>query len=217
MIAMTRVCYPISAILTIVALISVLVLYPQMPETVPIHWNFKGEVDGYGPRAIAFLLPGLMAGLLLLFRVLPWLSPKKFEVDSFRSTYCYIVVIIITLAGYIHFLVMLAYLGVTVNIARALVAGVFLMCGLLGNVLGKVRRNFYVGIRTPWTLASERVWNDTHRLGAWLFAAAGFLGFIGTILGLPLWLPLVLLMPTGLVPVVYSLIRYKTLDRRGEI
>jgi len=214
---MTRPYFAISVVLTVLTLVSVLILYPRMPETVPTHWNFRGEVDGYGPRSTAFLLPAMMALLLLVFRLLPWLSPRHFELDTFRSTYDCIVLIIMSLTAYIHFLVMLAYLGVTVNIARALVAGVFLMCALLGNVLGRVRRNFYVGIRTPWTLANERVWNDTHRLGAWLFAGAGAIGFILTLAGLPLWLPLVLLAPAGLVPVVYSLVLYKKLERRGEV
>ena len=214
---MTRPYFAISVVLTVLTLVSVLILYPRMPETVPTHWNFRGEVDGYGPRSTAFLLPAMMALLLLVFRLLPWLSPRHFELDTFRSTYDCIVLIIMSLTAYIHFLVMLAYLGVTVNIARALVAGVFLMCALLGNVLGRVRRNFYVGIRTPWTLANERVWNDTHRLGAWLFPGAGAIGFILTLAGLPLWLPLVLLAPAGLVPVVYSLVLYKKLERRGEV
>ena len=69
------------------------------------------------------------------------------------------------------------------DIGRALIGGMFLFFALLGNVMGKVRKNFYIGIRVPWTLASDRVWNDTHRLAAWLMVGGGILGFLLVILG----------------------------------
>jgi uncharacterized membrane protein len=99
---------------------------------------------------------------------------------------------------------------------RAVLCGVCLFIILFGNLLGKVRRNFYIGVRTPWTLASERVWNDTHRFAARITVAAGLLGLALSIAGLYL-AALFALLAGGLAPVVYSLVLYKQLERRGEI
>jgi hypothetical protein len=100
-----------------------------------------------------------------------------------------------------------------------MLAGILVMFSLLGNVMGKVRRNFYVGVRTPWTLASERVWNDTHRLAAKLFVGAGIIGLLAVVLPLPLPAVIITVVASmivaGLIPVVYSLILYKRLESWG--
>ena len=102
------------------------------------------------------------------------------------------------------------------DIGRAMIGGMFLFFALLGNVMGKVRKNFYIGIRVPWTLASDRVWNDTHRLAAWLMVAGGILGFL-LVISVPFaWLIGVMLV-TFLIPVVYSFVHYKALERRGAL
>ena len=91
------------------------------------------------------------------------------------------------------------------------------MIALLGNVLGKVRRNFFVGIRTPWTIANEQVWNATHRLCAKTFFAGGLLGLVAVILRAPFWLPVTAVIVAVLIPVIYSLMFYKQLERRSEL
>lgn len=195
-----------------------LAVYSSLPEIVPTHWNIRGEADGWGPRALAaFLFPGIMLALLGLFRVLPWLSPKQFELDSFRSTYGWIIVLMMVLFVYIHVLSLLPGLGYQVRIDRALLGGVMLFFIFLGNLLGKVRRNFFVGIRTPWTLANERVWADTHRVGAWTFVGTGVVGLLAVAAGASPLVPVVLILVSSLGIVVYSLIRYKQLERRGQL
>jgi uncharacterized membrane protein len=87
----------------------------------------------------------------------------------------------------------------------------------MGNVIGKVRKNFYIGIRVPWTLASDRVWNDTHRMAGWLWVGAGILGFGLIVLRAPIYFAIVLLVAAGLIPVVYSFLHYKALERRGAL
>ena len=100
---MTRAYLPLSTLLIVVALGASLLLYPRLPETIPTHWNIHGQVDAYGDkRVVAFLMPALMAALVLLFRLLPWLSPKRFEVDTFRATYLFLMFLTVALLGYIH-------------------------------------------------------------------------------------------------------------------
>ena len=160
---------------------------PAFPATIPIHWNIHGKIDGYGPKGTLFLMPAVMTGLLGLFAVLPALSPKSFEVDASRTTYLYIMVLIIAMEGYVQAVILYASaMPARIAMTRAMFAGLFLFLALLGNVLGRVRRNFYIGVRVPWTLASERVWNDTHRVAAWTMAGCGLAGFAITVTGLPM-------------------------------
>lgn len=199
-------------------LAGILVAYPHLPASVPVHWNAHGEVNGWGPKWSLFLYgPGMMALFLLLMVALPWLSPKKFEMESFRPTYLYIMIVIIAMMAYIQILILISALGLVLDVSRAVEGGVCLLFALLGNVLGKVRRNFYVGIRTPWTIASEKVWIATHRMGAKTFFVAGLLGLIAVLVRAPFWLPISAIGAGALIPVIYSLVFYKQLERRGEL
>lgn len=197
-----------------------LAMYVSLPQRVPIHWNIRGEVDGYGSKSVAaFAMPVAMLALWALFRALPWLSPRQFELDAFRGTYEFVIALVMALFAYMHGLILWAAYGGKLDLNRALVGGLCLFFALIGNVLGKVRRNFFVGVRTPWTLASERVWIDTHRLAARLFVAAGVSGlllclaiggptaFVGTIS---------LILLAAFVPAIYSLVHYKRLERQGR-
>ena len=215
---MSRPHYLIAVILMVAALGASLVLYERLPATIPLHWNLHGQVDGYGTKEWAvFALPSLMAALLVLYRLLPWLSPRHFEVDTFRLTCDFLMVLSVALLGYVHALSLWAAVSGTADVARPLLAGIFLFFALLGNVLGKVRRNFWIGVRTPWTLASERVWIDTHRFSARLFVAIGIAGFLAILAGAPIVTAVALLLASVLVCVVYSLVHSKRLERRGVI
>jgi len=207
-----------AAAVILAMLIATAVAHPQLPETVPIHWNAHGQANGWGPRWSLFLWgPGIMAAIVLLFAALPWLSPRKFEVDSFRSTYLYIMIVLVSMLAYIHMLALAAGLGVAIDVGRAAIGGVCLSIALLGNVLGKVRRNFYIGIRTAWTIADERVWNKTHRLAAKSCFACGLIGLMAVILRAPFWLPLAMVITGPMIPAICSLVFYKQLERRGEL
>jgi uncharacterized membrane protein len=193
-------------------------LYPGMPDTIPMHWNFQGKIDGYGAKWTVFLMPGFMIFLLGLFALLPLLSPRNFEVDTFRATYLYLMVLIIALMGYIQAVILYAAThGGRLDVSRALFGGMFLFFALMGNVLGRIRRNFYIGVRVPWTLASERVWNDTHRVASWVFVASGLTGLVMILVGLPVAGALAVLILAAVVPIVYSFVHYKALERRGAL
>lgn len=207
-----------AAAVILAAFAGTVVAYPQLPAVVPLHWDAHGNVSGWGPKWSLFLYgPGLMALFVLLFSALPWLSPKKFEIDSFRATYLYIMMTLVALLAYIHLLVLGAALGVTLDMSRAIMGGVCLLIALMGNVLGKVRRNFYIGVRTPWTIANEQVWNATHRFAAKTFFAGGVAGLLAVILRAPFWVPMSAILIAALSPVIYSLLFYKRLERQGNL
>lgn len=213
---MSKVSWWVAIALTVGAAAASAILYPQLPARVPIHWDIQGRIDGYGAKEwAAFLTPALMVGTFALLASLPWASPKQFRIDSFRSTYDFVVALTMGLFAYIHALTLWAALGHPLDFGRAMMGGMFLFFILIGNVLGKVQRNFWVGIRVPWTLASERVWNETHRMGAWVFVACGVLGLVLVAAGFTLS-SLALLGVAAIAPIVYSFVIWKRLERRGE-
>jgi uncharacterized membrane protein len=200
--------------------------YDDLPDQVPTHWDAHFNVDGTTPRADVFrtflLLPLAMAGVCLLTLVLPWLSPRHFQVDTFRSTYGYIMMLMVALMAYLHVATLWGALQPAENktiFMRFFLGGICLFLALTGNVLGKVRRNFWLGVRTPWTLASETVWNQTHRLAAWLFVAGGLTGFALVMLLPPAaaWVAFLVILLAALAPVFYSLWLYKRLEREGRL
>jgi uncharacterized membrane protein len=211
-----------AAAVILAVLAGTLVAYPSLPGVVPIHWDAHGHANGWGPKWSLFLYgPGGMLLIVLMFSVLPWLSPKKFEVDSFRATYLYIMIIVIAMMAYCNLLILMSALGslagIVLDVSRAVEGGACLLIALMGNVLGKVRRNFFVGVRTPWTIANEQVWNATHRFAAKTFFAGGLLGLLAVIAKAPFWLPIAAILIAALAPVIYSLVFYKQLERQGGL
>ena len=215
---MTRKYFLIGFALLVACLLATAILYPHLPSQIPTHWNAQGQVDHYGAKwTLLVVNPAIMLGMLGMFAVLPWLSPRHFEVDTFRATYLYIMLVFLAFFAYFHGLELWGAVSGHVQISKAILGGICLLFALLGNVLGKVRRNFYIGIRTPWTIAEERVWNATHRFAAKTFVIGGFVALVLALAGAPFWGPLIALMAGAVVPAVYSLVYYKQLERRGEI
>ncbi len=222
----------VSLLLTVLAFAAPLYLYygrsDLLREQIPTHSNAAGEVDKWTPREQILpqwlILPGLMAGFVLLTLVLPWLSPQGFKIDTFRETFYFLMSVVAALFAYIQLLLVLGGIqGVQLDLTRWLLGGLSLFFSLLGNRLGKVQRNFWMGVRTPWTLASETVWIQTHRLTAWLWVPGGvllaLLAFAGpsllpTTVCVILWIAGLLLM--ALTPVFYSLWLYKRLEKQGK-
>ncbi len=195
-----------------------LFIYPSLPEKIPIHWNARGEIDDWGAKEWAvWLVPAIMLLWTGLVVALPWLSPRHFKVDPFRPTFNYIMVVTGAFFVLVHWVMIQAAFDHRFPSGRLVVAAVFLLFALLGNVLGRVRRNFWVGVRTPWTLASDTVWIATHRLAARLFALTGFCGAIAGVAGAPLSPLLVSLLIVVLIPVIYSLVLYKRLEAVGKV
>jgi uncharacterized membrane protein len=217
----------LSAALTILAF--VLSLYVSFDRTrlllpeVPTHWGWEGKPDRFTPRdetlGALLALPLTMAGAIGLTLLIPWLSPKAFTIDTFRGPYNSVMAFVVALFGFMHLTLLLAFAGVLggPDAMRMLLGGMYVFIGLVGNLLGKVRRNFFVGIRTPWTLASETVWNQTHRVGAWLMVAGAALALVTVLLDLPFYTGFAILLVSALSPVVYSLVLCKRLEQQGKL
>lgn len=192
-----------------------------LPEMVPTHWNADNVADAHTPRDQMFvplmLMPGVMVLMLGLALAIPYLSPVKFKIEPFRPTYDYIMMLVVGLFAYLNFVITAAYLGLVTDVGQWIIGGCLLLIAAMGNVLGKVKRNFYVGIRTPWTLASDLVWDRTHRVGAWLFVAGGIVGLILLLAGVHPLASLSVFLVAAIAPVFYSLWLYKRLEKEGRL
>ncbi|MCK9217835.1 MAG: SdpI family protein [Firmicutes bacterium] len=200
-------------VIVIAAFLISMYFYPILPEKVPTHWNFKGEIDGYsGKLSGSLIMPITNLIMYILFIFLPALDPKKNNYKLFESTYIYFRYLFHIFFFAMHIMIIAASLGYIVNTTRLVFFGISLLFMLMGNVMGRVKHNYFVGIKTPWTLASEEVWKKTHRLAALLWTAGGLIGIILSLLNINLGLlfVIILILPS-IIPLVYSYIIYKRL------
>jgi len=191
-----------------------LLLYPSLPARMPVHFSLEGQANGWASKTSGCLGP-LLIQLLLLLIVLAgdWISPARFKVSEFRSSFNYIMVIASALLVYLYGLMLAAALCPGRFQGRWGIGGLFLFLAWMGNMLGKTRRNFWLGIRTPWTLASDAVWIATHRLAARIFVRVGMLGALGAAVHFPAIIYLVLLAIAIFLPVLYSFWISKQLEK----
>lgn len=150
------------------------VVYPRLPARVPIHWNLHGQVDGWaGPLRASVLLPTLSLAVWVLLVALPRIDPRRENYAKFRGSYDLVVAATVTLLVGVHMLVLAAGLGVSVPVMRIVPVAIGGLMLVLGNVLPRARPNWWFGIRTPWTLSNDRVWQRTHRVGGYLMMLSG--------------------------------------------
>ncbi len=172
--------------------------YPFMPEKVAPHWNLEGEATYYMPKLWGlFLIP-----------FIPKIDPLKENYKSFRSYYDAFVLLLLTFLLWANIQIILYNLGLKINPNFIIFIPIGLLFFYIGMILEKVKRNWFFGIRTPWTLSSDNVWNKTHKLGAKLFKVLGILSIISTFLKMyALFLILILLF--GAYLIVYSYLEYE--------
>jgi uncharacterized membrane protein len=173
----------LSAGILLLLFASSLTLFPYLPETLASHWNVHGVADGSLPKVWAlFLLPGIAAGVTLLLAFLPRLDPLQKNIEEFRGTYEWFVAGILAFFLYLHLLTLAWNLGFRFSMVQALCPAFAVLYYGCGVLMSCAKRNWFIGIRTPWTLSSDRVWAETHRRGALLFKVCGFLVLGGVLL-----------------------------------
>jgi uncharacterized membrane protein len=188
------------------------IIYPMLPDPVASHWGANGEVNGYMSSFLgAFLIPLMTLGLFLLFVAIPNIDPLKANIATFRDTYNIFIPLFILYMAYIHALTLAWNLGYdNFDMGQAILPAMSLLFIFLGVLLGKAKRNFFIGIRTPWTLSSDTVWAKTHQLGSKMFIGAGIL----TLFTIPMgengiWVFMALILIAAFVPIVYSYVLWK--------
>jgi uncharacterized membrane protein len=190
----------VSLSLVVAAFALASVLYSRLPELVPTHWNASGVADGFTPKPWGpFLLPLVMLGLF----VMPGISPRGSGLERYQG-FELIRVAVFAFLFAVTVLVLFAGIGAPIAIDRAVYGAAGLLFMVLGNLMGKLTRNFFLGIRTPWTLASEEVWLRTHRLAGKLFVLAGLALIVIAVVGGGVVAVLVTIAAAAGIPAVFS-------------
>jgi immunity protein, SdpI family len=185
-----------------------LAVFPRLPDPLPTHWNFRGEVDGWTPKLPgAFWAPFAAVVTAALLWVLPRIDPRRANIEKFRGELRLVTNLLVLFFALMEVLTLGYALGWPVDVSSGILASVGLLFVGLGNYLPRFRSNWWMGIRTPWTLESERVWRETHRVGGRTFVAGGAVAALAALL-LPdpvrTWVAMAALGTASLIPVVYS-------------
>ncbi|WP_394172842.1 SdpI family protein [Thalassotalea litorea] len=194
-------------LLTLLACLTGLWLLP-LDMQIPHHWNIQGEPDRFGSLMTALIYPPVvMLGILLLLSFLKYFEPRRENLQQSEKAKGWIGLAVSLMLALIAGANLAMGMGYEVPMLRLIMVAIFILFIVIGNFLSKTRSNFFIGIRTPWTLSSDDNWRKTHHLGGRLFMLAGVLGLIISF-ALPhqllTWLMLGLLLPASLIPIIYS-------------
>jgi uncharacterized membrane protein len=173
--------------------------YQRFPSRVPIHWNAAGQVDDWsGPAFAAFFFPALIIGIYLLLTLLPLADPHKNRYIEFGRPYNILRLTLVTFMTALYFISSFAALGCKINMSFVMPLVIAILFIVLGNFLPKFKKNWFVGIRTPWTLSNEHIWTKTHRAAGKLFILGGILMIVAAFTP-PAWNIILLLITVGLI------------------
>ncbi len=187
------------------------ILQPRFPELMATHWGSAGEVNGYGSHFVGiWLMPLMVAGLTLLLVFIPLIDPKRVNIEKFRGSYNLFILLFGFYMLYIHLLTLLWNLGWHFNFTTYMLPAFGIFEIFLGQMVRKAKQNYFIGIRTPWTLQDERVWDETHRQGGIAFTLSGVIALFGILIpALAIWLLLVPVMLASVYSIVLSYVLYQ--------
>jgi len=186
--------------------------YGHLPPVIPTHWGLDGQPNGWSSRMVAVgFPPALTLALWALLLVLPQIDPGRRNYAVFIGFYRALRLALVLLMAVLYATALLSGVGYRVSIPAVTTIAVSGLMIFLGNFMGRLRHNYFVGIRTPWTLADQEVWRQTHRVGGRLFVIGGFLPLAGLFFSPAAALALLLVGVLGavLLSVAYSYLVYR--------
>jgi uncharacterized membrane protein len=182
-----------------------------MPEQVASHWNTQGEVDGYMSRFWGlFLMPVIMVVFTILLFVIPKIDPEKKNIEKFYNEFDKFIIVFNLFMFYVYVLTILWNIGYSINMTASLMPAFAVLFWFSGNLIGKAKRNYTIGIRVPWTLANDTVWDKTHKIGEKLFKFVALTTLLGTFFTeYAFWLLFVPLISSVVYLFIYSYLEYQ--------
>jgi uncharacterized membrane protein len=209
---------PISMIVLIIIL--GFVLYPSLPEQIPSHWNAKGEVDDYSGKMFSVVFyPALTLFVYLLMLVLPKIDPLKKNYAKFSNVYFWTKVVFVGFFSLIYIFTLFFSLGkISFNISYFIVPLISVLYLILGFFMPRIKKNYFYGIRTPWTLNSEEVWDRTHKMAGKLFIGAGIISLFGSLFEgeISMIIFLITVLSAAFGSIIYSYIVFKKIKKNGN-
>ena len=200
-------------VILLLSLVHILVVYPSMPQTIPTHWNIQGEIDGYGGKGTLFYIWGLNVLMAALFCVIPKIDPRGKNYARFDGFYqAFKIIMILFMTGINEMMIFSAFGKFNLSVEKIMPAAIGILFVIIGNYMPKCKQNYTFGIKTPWTLESEEVWNKTHRFSGPVWVVCGIamavsaLFFDGMVNFIVTAIAIIVLVFSG---VVYSYFCYK--------
>lgn len=205
----------ILALLAVSLAVSVLAL-DALPGRVASHWNAEGQVDGYMEKGAGTLLMPVLAVVLVgVFYALPYIDPLRKNILEFREYYEGFILVFVAFFTYLNFITIAWNLGYSFNMGAMLVPAVGVLFIYIGFLCGKSRQNWFIGIRSPWTLSSERVWEKTHFLAKKVFIAVGVLWILlGVLFPKMILVPVAIVLLASVGLFAYSYFAYRKEEER---
>lgn len=201
----------ITLLLIILSFLIGIFSYQYLPDKIASHWDSQGNVNGYIQKFWGiFLLPIISISLFLLFYFLPKIDHLKENYKKFKSYYDSFILIIILFMFYIYILTLIWNFGVQFNMNLSLIPALGFLFIYIGIILKKIKRNWFIGIRTPWTITSNKVWDKTHKLGSKLFILSGIITLLGIFFSdYMIWFILVPVILSSIISIIYSYLEFK--------
>lgn len=192
-------------------------VYPSLPAKVPSHWNMAGQVDGYMNKTFAvYFFPGLILFVYLLMTFLPFIDPLRKNIEKSAKAYFYLKLLLVAFLSLMYGYTIMAGLngGENFPINLLIVPSLGLMFAAIGFLVPHFKKNYFIGIRTPWTLESEEVWDKTHQRAKKFYIFAGLFVIFGGLLKIPFWFVFTVMMIFLLWPVADSYFIFKKLGKK---
>jgi uncharacterized membrane protein len=206
--------YILLLFLILVNFISAVLLYPYAPEKMASHWNINGEANGYMTRFWGlFFTPILTLVIIIFLLYLPRTDPMN-NFRKFNSQYEQIIIVLSAFMTYIYALTLLWNFGIKFSFNMALAPAFGILFYFIGLAIGKAKQNWFMGIRTPWTLSNAKVWDKTHKLGSELYRVCGFICILGIFFEkYALYFMILPIISVSIFLVVYSYLEWKKLKK----
>lgn len=194
--------------IAIVPIILALIFYNQLPDQIPKQWGFEGQIS-YGDKSTIWMIAFMPLFLTFLFHVLPKIDPRRKNYTKFSTQYKNFILFMNVFLNIMVGIILSESMNpgiIQINKVVPVLVGILFM--FLGNMMPKFKSNFFMGIKTPWTLSSTEVWNKTHRLGGLLFFVSGIIMVIGTFILKEVWLMYMVLGITFFSAILPSFMSY---------
>ncbi|MCL5435905.1 MAG: DUF1648 domain-containing protein [Patescibacteria group bacterium] len=198
-------------VITLACFAAAFYVYPLLPERVASHWNAAGEVNGYMSKFWgAFLMPIMAFGMLGLFWLVPKIDPRRRNIQEFFGTFQLFIACVFLFFAYIYALTLWWNLGGRFNLTVFMVPALAALFYMMGELVAKARPNWFIGIRTPWTLENETVWSKTHALGGRLYKFCALVTLLSLLVPqVAIWVLLISIIGVSLFLVMYSYLEFQ--------
>jgi uncharacterized membrane protein len=200
-----------SLIILLLFLVIAFYSYPLMPDQIATHWDSQGNVDGYMSKLWGSLFfPILMIVINIMFFIVPKIDPNKENIEKFKESFNEFIIIFNLFMLYIYSLTVVWNMGREFNMNVAIIPALGFLFYFIGSLIGKAKRNYMIGIRLPWTLASDDNWDKTHRKGERVFKIIGIVTLIGVFFSdYAMWFLLIPLIIGITYLTLYSYLEFK--------